>query len=88
MKHTTVEEIELERTIREFGSERARWYFERSVVGFMRPAIKVTKVGKRPVGRQSNERLLQVSPGSSRFYGLDFVKAVYAETTGQEPEVF
>jgi len=46
------------------------------------------KLGKRPVSNQGtlNQRIIAASPGSSRFYGLDFVKAVYSDRTGQEQE--
>jgi len=46
------------------------------------------KLGKRPVSNQGtlNQRIIAQSPGSSRFYGLDFVKAVYSDRTGQEQE--
>jgi len=43
-----------------------------------------TKLGKRPVGKNI-DAVLKRSPGSSTHSGLDFVKAVYAERTGQEP---
>lgn len=88
MQVTTVEEIEANRTARVYGGERQRWHEERDIRNLMMPERRGGKLGKRPVGGTFNQRLLQCSPGSSRFYGLDFVKAVYAETTGQEPEVF
>jgi len=43
------------------------------------------RLGRRPVGGTFNQALLASSPGSSRHVGLDYVKAVYAERTGQEP---
>jgi hypothetical protein len=88
MKVTTVEEIEQSRVLAMYGGERQRWHEERDIVNLMRPDRRGGKLGKRPVGGTFNQRLLQCSPGSSRFYGLDFVKAVYADTTGQEPEIF
>jgi hypothetical protein len=42
------------------------------------------RLGRRPVGGTFNQALLARSPGSSQHHGLDFVKACYAERTGQE----
>jgi hypothetical protein len=42
------------------------------------------RLGRRPVGGTFNQHILARSPGSSVHHGLDFVKACYAERTGQE----
>jgi hypothetical protein len=52
----------------------------------MQPGInKGRKLGKRPISRQGtlNQGIIARSPGS-RHRGMDFVKAVYSERTGQE----
>jgi len=54
------------------------------MTSMMRPSYMRTKLGKRPVGKNI-DAVLKRSPGSSTHSGLDFVKAVYAERTGQEP---
>lgn len=53
--------------------------------GAMMSVKKAPKIGKRPVskGGTFNQSLLSRSPGSAH-KGMDFVKAVYAERTGQE----
>lgn len=54
------------------------------MTSMMRPSHLRTKLGRRPVGPKQDV-LLHRSPGSSTHSGLDFVKAVYSERTGQEP---
>lgn len=57
------------------------------------PTKRGAKVGRRPVGSKKkgirseslNQGLMSRSPGSSQNLGLDFVRAVYADKTGQEP---
>jgi hypothetical protein len=58
------------------------------MTSMMRPAHMRVKLGKRPVskGGAFNQAILSRSPGSSQHHGLDFVKAVYSERTGQESE--
>lgn len=55
-------------------------------VAMMQPSInKGRKLGKRPISRQGtlNQQVIARSPGS-RIPCVDFVKAVYADRTGQE----
>lgn len=59
---------------------------DRGTEAMMQPSInKGRKLGKRPISRQGtlNQQLIARSPGS-RIPCVDFVKAVYAERTGQE----
>jgi len=63
-----------------------RWVSERAINGLMQPGIaKGRKLGKRPISRQGtlNQQMISRCPGS-RHKGYDFVKAVYADRTGQE----
>ena len=83
-KVVSLEELEAGRTERECGSEYGRWVSESSAKGLMTPPRLARSMGKRPVGGTFNQVLLARSPGTSQHTGLDFVKAVYAEKTGQE----
>jgi hypothetical protein len=83
-KVVSLEELEADRTMRECGSEYSRWCSESSAKGLMTPPRLARVMGKRPVGGTFNQDLLARSPGTSQHTGLDFVKAVYAEKTGQE----
>ena len=64
------------------------WSEARLMTQMMRPAHMRVKLGRRPVGHggEFNQSLLSRSPGSSTHAGLDFVKAVYSDRTGQESE--
>ena len=74
----TLEEIQRRREL----TERYDWYVEREVQALMMPEKRGGKVGKRPIGSQ--DQMLRRCPGSSQHRGVDFVRAVYAERTGQE----
>jgi hypothetical protein len=59
---------------------------DQSCQAMMQPGInKGRKLGKRPISRQGtlNQQIIARSPGS-RHPGMDFVKAVYSDRTGQE----
>lgn len=94
MKVTSLEAIEEARRIRLTpGSESDRYRAESRAKGLMVQRKLGAKLGKRPVGNRRtgtrseslNQGLLRQSPGSSQHPGVDFVKQVYAERTGQEP---
>jgi hypothetical protein len=80
----TLEEIEADREKR----EGLDWSTARLMTSMMRPSHMRVKIGKRPVSKSGsfNQSLISRSPGSSQHPGLDFVKAVYSERTGQESE--
>lgn len=66
--------------------ERLLGPIDRRIEALMQPGInKGKKLGKRPISRQGtlNQGIIARSPGS-RHPGMDFVKAVYSERTGQE----
>lgn len=84
-KVVSLEDIEDARIDRECGGAYEAWKTESSMRGLMMPTRLGGKLGKRPIGGTFNQGLLARSPGTSRHTGLDFVKAVYAEKTGQEP---
>lgn len=82
---------------RPVGSESERYRLEQVVKSLMAAEAgtskRATRVGKRPVGRRGIPRLpsetlnagiIANCPGSSQHPGLNFVKAVYADRTGQE----
>jgi hypothetical protein len=74
----TLEEIQRRRELRQGYS----WFDEREMQSLMMPEKRGGKVGKRPIGSQ--DQMLRRCPGSSQHGGVDFVRAVYAERTGQE----
>lgn len=74
----TLEQIQERRELKE-GYD---WFGERAVVQLMRPDKRGGKLGKRPVGVV--DTMLRRCPGSSQHAGVDFVRAVYADRTGQE----
>jgi len=86
----TIEELMDAREARLRGGSDSQTYLgERGFVSMMQPNIKAgRKLGNRPCSNQGtlNQRIISLSPGSSRSTGLDFVKAVYADKTGQEQE--
>lgn len=81
---------ERELRLRNFALDSECYYEEQAIVSMMQPKFVPTKnkLGKRPVYSRTNrpDRTLSRSPGSSRHHGLDFVKAVYSERTGQEDD--
>lgn len=80
---------EREDRLRGYVTESQAWYSERRIIQLMRPGIvKGSKLGKRPVSKDGtfNQSILGRSPGSTRNKGLDFVKAVYSDRTGQETD--
>jgi hypothetical protein len=62
--------------------ERRLGWPDRRCEAMMQPTRR-PKLGKRPIGSVWNADVLRRSPGS-RIPAVDFVKAVYAERTGQE----
>jgi len=83
-KVVSLEELEADRIDRECGGEYGAWVTESSMKGLMTPARLGGKLGKRPIGGTFNQVMLTRSPGTSQHTGLDFVKAVYSDRTGQE----
>lgn len=61
----------------------AEWRRERR----MKPLMAGPPKGRRCRANNEtlNQDLISRSPGDSRIRGLDFVKAVYSDRTGQEP---
>jgi hypothetical protein len=55
-----------------------------STARLMMPGHRTIKLGKRPVGKDTNTAIIARCPGSSQNKGLDFIKAVYSDRTGQE----
>jgi hypothetical protein len=83
-RRISLEAIE-ERRLKEFWP--CGWGDHDSAKALMLPGInKGKRLGKRPVSREGtlNSDLIRRSPGSSQHRGMDFVRAVYAEKTGQE----
>ena len=78
----TLDEID-RRSALQYGGEFDNWRTETTIVGLMRPERRGGKIGKRPVGPRKDAFLMQC-PGSSQHRGVDFVKAVYSDRTGQE----
>jgi hypothetical protein len=81
------------------GSEEERYRQEQATKGLMADggtSKRGAKTGKRPVGHRAtsttprvpaeslNAGMIASCPGSSQHPGLDYVKAVYADRTGQE----
>lgn len=75
MYKVTLEELEASR-------EKRLGRYNRSTEWLMMPEKRGGKLGKRPVG--VSDQMLRRCPGSSQHKGLDFVRGVYAERTGQE----
>lgn len=71
----SLEEIEADR-------ERKLGTPDRRIEQMMRHEVE-RRLGRRPVGGVWNGKILAQSPGS-RIPCVDYVKAVYAERTGQE----
>jgi hypothetical protein len=66
--------------------ERELGCIDQRTAWMMQPTInKGRKLGKRPISRAGtlNQHIIARSPGS-RHPGMDFVKAVYSDRTGQE----
>jgi len=77
-----------EAELRGYRLDSETWAEERALASMMQPTInKGKKLGKRPISRQGtlNQQIIAKSPGD-RHKGLDFIKAVYSDKTGQEQE--
>lgn len=91
MRKVEIDQLMAEREarLRNYALDSETYFVERALTQMMQPKHVPTKnkLGKRPITRDPfNQHLLGRSPGSSRHSGLDFVKAVYSDRTGQEQE--